>query len=365
MEKIGIIGTGRLGICLALNLERVGYEVIAIDVDEERVNQINAKCLHVEEPLVEDYLKNASKLSASTSINALEGVDFIFVCVPTPSLPNGKYDHTYIQQCVDALLQLDKPSKEVDLVINATTMPGFCDELHAQVSVHNYKVSYNPEFIAQGSIIRDQQYPDQVLIGEADSRAGDRIEEVYSKLCPENPVVQRMSRTGAEITKLSINCFLTTKIAFANAIGDLSKKMGADYEKVLASIGSDSRIGNSYLSYGFGFGGPCLPRDNRALGIAGEELGLDVHISDATDKSNLSHLDFQFKEYLQKDEPIIFDQLTYKPGTDIIVESQHLALAVKLAEAGKRVEVLESIAVIEQVKNLYGDLFTYKVNQDE
>ena len=235
MKKIGIIGAGRLGICLALNLERVGYSIVAIDSSENRVQQINTKQLMVEEPSVENYLSESTNLRASADVKELSRneIDFIFVCVPTPSLENGKYDHSYILTCVDELLKHGNPKNQVDLVINSTTMPGFCDQLQTQLKDTNYTVSYNPEFIAQGSIIRDQQFPDQVLIGEANPDSGKRISEVYKKMCPDNPEIHRMSRTSAEITKLGINCFLTTKIAFANSIGDLSQKMGAEYEKVL------------------------------------------------------------------------------------------------------------------------------------
>jgi len=364
MKKIGIIGAGRLGICLALNLERVGYTIVAIDSSEKRVQQINTKELKVEEPNVENYLRESTNLSASTDVKDLltSEIDFIFVCVPTPSLESGKYDHSSILSCVEELLKHGDPKSTIDLVINSTTMPGFCDQLQTQLKDTNYIVSYNPEFIAQGSIIRDQQFPDQVLIGEVNPTSGKRISEVYKKMCPDSPEVHHMSRTSAEITKLGINCFLTTKIAFANSIGDLSQKMGAEYDKVLASIGSDSRIGNTYLTYGFGFGGPCLPRDNRALAKAGEEHNIELHISKATNKANASHLDFQFAEYANHAEPIVFDQVTYKAGTDIIEESQYLALAVRLMQSGKKVLIKASDGVIDQVKEVYGDSFTYERN---
>ena len=368
MEKIGIIGVGRLGVCLALNLERVGYSVIAVDTCPDRVNQINTKNLVVPEASVDEYLKLSKNLVAHTDVSALqkEQVDFIFICVPTPSLPDGKYDHSYINSCVDELLKLDQPENEIDLVINSTTMPGFCDELQERVKDHNLVVSYNPEFIAQGQIIRDQQYPDQVLIGEANQIAGDRIQQVYKKLCFNDPAIHRMSRTSAEITKLGVNCFLTTKIAFANAVGDLAIALGGDHEDILSSIGSDSRVGGAYLGYGYGFGGPCLPRDNRALSKAGEKIGMELLIGEATDQANINHLQFQFDQ-IQKtnsDKTIIFDQVTYKKGTDILEESQQLALAVKLMEDGRTICIKSPSLVVEQVKAIYGNKFQYEITDD-
>ncbi len=367
MQKIGIIGTGRLGICLALNLERVGYEVVAVDIDPDRVDAVNNKSLKTPEPLVDEYLKVSKNLVASTDVADIinAGVNLIFVCVPTPSLPDGTYDHSYIEACVKDLLACSNVPFQVDLVINATTMPGYCETLQQRLSETPFRISYNPEFIAQGSIIRDQQHPDQVLIGEADESSGDRIESVYRRMCPSQPPFHRMSRTSAEITKLAVNCFLTTKIAFANSIGDLAISLDADQDKILQSIGSDSRIGPSFLKYGFGFGGPCLPRDNRALARAGAPLGMELHISDATDRANKAHLDFQFQEFMKLDDPIIFESVTYKRGTDILEESQYLALAVKLMEAGRKVVIRESEHVVNELQEMFSDRFTYEITGDE
>ncbi|HEY0679718.1 MAG TPA: hypothetical protein VGD17_15645, partial [Chitinophagaceae bacterium] len=167
------------------------------------------------------------------------------------------------------------------------------------------------------------------------------------------------------ITKLATNCFLTMKIAFANSIGDLSEKTGAETEKILAAIGSDSRIGNKFLRYGYGFGGPCFPRDNRALDYFGKQHQYDLLLSKATDECNRLHLEFQFQQYMRANvngNPIHFYSLTYKAGTTILEESQQLALAVKLAEAGKKVIIHESDEVIKEVQSRYGNIFEYAKN---
>ncbi|MFT4600865.1 MAG: UDPglucose 6-dehydrogenase [Arenicella sp.] len=368
MEKIGVIGVGRLGICLALNLEHAGYEVFAVDVSDKRIAEINAKRIEVEEPLVEEYLSQAKNLKASIELTSLleNKVQSIFICVPTPSLESGKFSHEFILQITDKLLKLPQPEQTVDLIINSTTMPGFCQELQNSLGKHKYRVSYNPEFIAQGNIIKDQQYPDQVLIGELSTEAGDRVEGIYHKMCPELKVVSRMSLTSAEISKLSVNCFLTTKIAFANAIGDLATEFGAEPDKILKAVGSDLRIGDAFLKYGFGYGGPCLPRDNRALGKVAEGKQIDLLLSKATDEANKNHLNYQLQQFLNENpsEPIIFNQVTYKPDIDIIEESQQLALAVELSKAGKKVKIIERKSVISQLKQKYPGLFEYEERSD-
>ena len=210
--------------------------------------------------------------------------------------------------------------------------------------------------------MRDQQYPDQVLIGEANAQVGEKIKAIYQNLCKSNPVYCRMSRLIAEIAKLATNCFLTMKIAFANSLGDLATTAGAESVKILEAIGVDSRIGNKYLKYGFGYGGPCFPRDNLALSYFANQHKFELLLSEATDKSNTQHFDFQYQQYLksyQEDETIHFYSVTYKPNTIILDESQQLAIALRLARAGRKVMVHDNIKVISKLKELHGDLFEY------
>ncbi|MEM9022214.1 MAG: nucleotide sugar dehydrogenase [Bacteroidota bacterium] len=359
---IGIIGLGRLGLCLALNLEKSGYSVVGVDVAPDRVVQIRSRTLSSPEPGVTEALAKAERLAVYTELQALNqpSISTIFVVVDTPSLPDGGYDHSRIAEVITGLAALDRPEQQRNLVINCTTMPGYCDTLEAQLDEMGYRLVYNPEFIAQGSIMADQVQPDQVLIGTRHPEAAQAVESIYRKLCTNTPECCTMLPLSAEIAKLATNCFLTTKISFANAIGDLARTAGAEPDKILAAVGADQRIGNAYLRYGFGYGGPCFPRDNRALMHYGAQLGQELLLSSATDKVNREHLEFQFRELQDAPEPIVFDSVTYKPGTDILEESQQLALAEKLARAGKQVVVREIPAVVQALQDRYGDLFTYE-----
>jgi nucleotide sugar dehydrogenase len=364
LETIGIIGIGKLGLCFALNLERVGYKVIGVDVSEEYVNALNTKTFFSHEPQVNEFLKASNNFSATTSVNDVlqSDVKIIFIMVATPSLPDGSYDHSQIERVADEIIRAGKSESKKQIVIGCTTMPGYCNTLVEKLEAYNYEVNYNPEFIAQGSIIHDQQQPDQILIGEASTEAGNAIETILKQIAFTNPIVCRMDRLSAEIAKLATNCFLTTKISFANSIGDLAVKSGANAEKILTAIGSDSRIGNKYLQYGYGFGGPCFPRDNRALKKFAESAESNLPISEATDKINQQHLQFQFEQAMKQyaaNEEITFDGVAYKKGTIHLDESQSLALAVKLAQAGRKVVILESRKVIEEVSERYPDLFNF------
>lgn len=370
MAKIGIVGIGRLGLCLALNLERVGFDVFGVDSNADYIRSIQSRTLTSNEPHVEHFLGESEYLSVSTELKSVidPEIHLIFICVPTPSKADGTFDHSYIDNVCDEILKFDRPEKETHLIINSTVMPGYCEALHERMSQHNYTISYNPEFIAQGTIIEDQQFPDQVLIGEANEEVGSEIEAVYRCFCQSDPRFSRMSRTEAEITKLSINCFLTTKIAFANSIGDLTIEHGGHQDVVLAAIGTDKRIGPNFLRYGFGYGGPCLPRDNRAMGKAAKQVDLDLPLSEATDQANGLHRDFQreaFEQNYSKEEQIVFTGLTYKPDSDIIEESQRLELAIDLARKGYTILLKDRVEVIDQIRAIHRDLFTYEAVADD
>ena len=353
-SKVGVIGVGKLGLCLSLNIARAGYKVVGVDKDKLYVDTLNNKSLHTDEPLVEDYLSKTENIVFTTAIEEAIEADVIFIVVPTPSTTEWKYDHTFIEDVSKELINLGPQKSRKEVVINCTTFPGYVKDLQSKLLPYNYYVSYNPEFIAQGSIIEDQLNADQVLIGEYDKLAGDKIQKVYSTFMKKIPQYNRMSVTEAEITKLAVNCFLTTKISYANMIGDIARQYGCDETKILNSIGSDTRIGSKYLKYGFGFGGPCFPRDNRALIKCAEEVNLEAPIASATDKMNKLHLDYQIKEYLDNNpvgSTVNLDYITYKKGSSIIEESQRLLFATKLKELGYKIKVQELTKQLEDLIN--------------
>lgn len=365
MEKIGVIGVGKLGLCFALNAERKGYQVFAYEKNENLINELTNKTYKTAEPLVETYLKKSSNIHFLDSVIALiaEKVELIFVFVATPSLPNGGYDHSQINAVAAELIKAGKQKNTTHIIIGATVMPGYCKELQEKLEPYNYTVNYNPEFIAQGSIIENQQFPDQVLIGESNKEAGNAILSVMNRIVENEPNFFRMDTLSAEIAKIATNCFLTTKISFANSIGDLAVKTGADKDKILEAIGADGRIGNKYLKYGFGFGGPCFPRDNRAIGKFAEDNGYELLISKATDTVNQQHIEFQFQTMLAQhsnNETIVFEGVAYKKDSVFIEESQQLLLAAMLAKAGKKVLIKDRIEVIHQVEELYPNLFEFQ-----
>ena len=356
-KKISIIGVGKLGLCLSLNLEKIGYEVIGVDISQDYIESLSNKTFESSEPFVNDYLKESKNILFTTDLKKSLESDIIFLVVSTPSTNDFKYDHGAIERVVEGLKEFGVQDKRKELVINCTTFPGYCDDLQNRIKEYNYKVSYNPEFIAQGSIIMDQVNADNALIGEYDEVSGDVIEKIYRELCNNNITINRMSPIEAELTKLSVNCFLTTKISYANMIGDICNRYGANPNKVLSAIGTDSRIGSKYLNYGFGFGGPCFPRDNRALAKCAEEVNIDAVISKSTDEMNKLHLKYQVEDFFtshpDKNNPVEIDYVTYKKESTSIEESQQLKYAIELSNLGYKVKIKDlRPEVINQIKNI-------------
>jgi nucleotide sugar dehydrogenase len=357
MNNISIIGVGKLGLCLGLNLEKKGYNITGVDVSEDYIKLLNDKTFTTSEPYVNEYLKESQNIFFTTDLKKSLENDVLFIVVKTPSTIDWKYDHTQIEEIATQLIQYGKQEKRKDLIINCTTFPGYCNTLQEKLKEYNYFVSYNPEFIAQGTIIKDQINCDNVLIGEADEYAGELITNIYKSMVESNPTYNRMSITEAELTKLSVNCYLTTKISYANMVGDIANRLGCDADKVLKAIGTDSRIGNKYLKPGFGFGGPCFPRDNRALAKCGEEVGIDAVISKATDEMNEKHLQYQIDDFVKlnsnKEQIIEIDFVTYKKDSILIEESQQLKFALKLKELGYIIKILDQREeVLTQTKNI-------------
>ena len=359
-KNITIFGVGKLGLCFALNLEKAGFNVLGVDVSENYVNLLNSKSLKSSEQNVSELLQSSKNFISCTNVlKGIEHSDILFILVATPSLPDGKYDHSQIINVVESIKVHGKQNNKKDLVVGCTVMPGFCDELQEHLNDYGYIVSYNPEFIAQGTIIQDQLSPDLVLIGSNSDESFKKIKSIYTEMVINQPNYSLMSPLSAEICKISLNCFITTKIAFTNMIGDLASKVGGEPQKILDAIGSDKRVGNKCMKYGFGYGGPCFPRDNRALGVYAKENECAIDISDATDSSNVKHLQF-IVEFFEGSE-IILDGVTYKPESTIIEESQKLAYAVALAKRGVKVTIRDKVEVIDQVKILYGDLLNYVI----
>ncbi len=356
-NKIGIIGAGRLGICFALLLEKAGYNIIASDINKEYVEQLNNKQINTHEPDVSELLKKSVNINFTTdNKEVLKKCKFIYVMVATPSLSGGSYDTTSIEQIISDIQNCDFSLQNKTLVIGCTTNPGDCETIQKKISNSGMDVLYNPEFIAQGSIIHDLQHSDIVLVGGENKLVIDEYVKLYNGIQTNNLNVHTMSLTAAELVKISINSFLTFKISFANMIGEVLtlSKLDKDIDPALAAIGSDKRIGTKYLKYGFGYGGPCLPRDNRSLAHYFEKIGLNFPLGNIIDKFNQDHVIFLTDQLIKNNKnnlPFFIESITYKKNSDIIEESQQLQLCKNLLIRGYTVYVEDTNLLSDSFKN--------------
>ena len=349
--KIGLIGAGRLGICLALLIEQTGYDVLASDVRESYVNGLQNKEIITTEPEIQSLLSDSTRIDFTTDNDkVIQECDIIFTLVATPSLEDGSYDVSNVADVVSDFQRLGWKNKDSligkSLVVGCTTNPGDCDVFAEKLSEVGVDVFYNPEFIAQGSIIKDLRNADMVLLGGYGHHVPELEKIYYGIQEPKISYIHNMSTRAAELTKIAVNCFLTTKISYANQVGQVMIKDGMESEVdiVLNAIGSDSRIGTKYLGFGFGFGGPCFPRDNRAFAAYAQSVGVQSAIGETTDNFNNEHSGFLRDYFINRNRselPFCFKYLTYKPGIDILTESRPYDLALALLEEGYKVYCLD------------------------
>lgn len=353
--NIGVIGVGRLGICFALLLEKAGHRILGADIREDYVADLNRKQISTNEPQVAEFLAASKNFKATTDTRqVIKDNQVIYVMVATPSLPDGSYDISAVQRVVDTVKECDFNLAGKTLVIGCTTNPGDCARIQEDLRDRGVRILYNPEFIAQGSIIRDLQQADMVLVGGEDQFMMDLYSKLYNDIQTIEPRVHTMSLTAAEIVKIGVNCFLTTKISYANTLGQVLVRSGltADVEKALAAVGSDTRVGNKYLKFGFGFGGPCLPRDNRSFGHYANKLGLKFNLGSIIDGFNHEHAEFLKNYYIEMNKdrvPYYMDTISYKKNTDIFEESQQLKLCQDLLGAGYTVYVEPSTLIPQTI----------------
>ena len=348
--KIGLIGAGRLGLCFALLMERAGYTVIASDIREDYVNGLNEKRIDTNEPDVEGLLSESSKITFTTNNwDIIEQCDLIYTFVATPSTRDGDYDVSAIEKVVQDFTTSSSKLSGKSLVIGCTTNPGDCDRFQDDLSYFGMDVYYNPEFIAQGTIIKDLINADMVLIG-GEGHHTSEIEKIYYGIQgpKKEPSIHYMSLKAGEIVKIAINTFLTTKISYANLLGEVLIRSGLsdEVDSVLNAIGTDTRVGKNYLTFGFGFGGPCLPRDNRAFASHTKKVGIEFNIGETTDKFNDAHAKFMVDYFIERNKdnlPFCFKYLTYKKGTDILEESQQYRLCLDLLDKGYEVYCIDDL----------------------
>jgi UDPglucose 6-dehydrogenase len=354
IQNISVFGLGKLGSCIAATFAARGFKVVGIDIDAEKVNRVNAGLPPVEEPLLGETIAAGRKnLRATLDVREAVATDVSFFIPPSPSLPDGSFSNEFLlkamQPCAKAIREAGK--KGHLFVSSSTTTPNACDSVLIPMLEKetgwkcgpDFGFCYNPEFIALGNVINGLLDPDMVLIGESHSEYGEALEATYKKYNRNQPKIARMSIISAELTKISLNSYITMKISFTNQLRMIAEQFPkADIHTMLDALGSDTRIGKKYLRAGLSYGGPCFPRDNRLVVFTARQVGLSAPLAEATDRVNELTKELllgQVEQSVEKGETIVVLGLSYKPDTYITEESAGLYLAQNLKRRGHKVLV--------------------------
>lgn len=346
IKRIGIVGLGKLGLPLALAFASRGFKVIGVDINPEVIESIKAKRFYYEPGVTELLLDNGVQQRFSVT-NDLEAAvliaDATIVIVATPSSSDGCFSLKYVLPVCAEIGKLLRDKDESHLVIVGSTVnPGDCEnilrpELIKQSGKTDFGFCHIPEFIALGEILKGYLEPDHVLIGASDPKSASVAHEIYSRLCVNNPPIKQMSLVDTELAKIASNAYTILKTAFGNQIAELCENiLGADVDEVTEAIGLDSRASPRFLKGATYAGGPCLPRDVRAILRIAEKVGVELSLIETIEYVNNWQVERLARMvqgcWVKMEDPqkVGILGLTYKPGVNVHEPSAGLLLLEKL-----------------------------------
>lgn len=360
--KVAVIGTGYVGLTTAVSLAKNGHEVMGIDVVEDKISRLKQGLSPIYEPGLGEALGQMLEngiLSFSTNLNKAREAEILFVCVGTPEAADGTADLSYIMSAVSEIEALHKQTPRGRVVVLKSTVPvgtgdRIADVLNDCAGLH---IVSNPEFLREGSALRDAMEPSRIVIGAPDPESAMVMERLYAGVSAPHVIT---TRANAELIKYASNAFLATRISFMNELARLSAELGTDILTVARGMGLDSRIGPEFLRAGVGYGGSCFPKDTIALLQLAKQHGVSMTILDKVREVN-STQPLWFLVQLQKKLPELKGKriavlgLSFKPDTDDIREAPSLIVLDALQKAGANISAYDPIAS-EFVNRLYPDV---------
>jgi len=355
--NIAVLGLGYVGCVTAACLASLGHRVLGVDPDERKINDVENGRAPFYEPGLEDLIREnmgARRLSVSASADALITADVAMVCVGTPSEKNGDLGLRQLRRAVAEIAeQLPRRRKPLIVAVRSTVFPGTCEELVLPAFPDNAAVSVvsHPEFLREGSAIRDFFEPSLLVVGGSDTVAVQDVADLY---CALGVKAAQVSLRTAEMIKYACNAFHAVKITFANEIGALSDRMGVDGAEVMATLCEDVKLNSSaaYLKPGFAFGGSCLPKDLRALLYRTAHLDLKLPLLESTIPGNEQHLKRAIDAVLDLPaQRIGVIGLAFKENTDDLRESPVVTLLEQLIGKGRAVQVFDPLI---RISTIYG-----------
>lgn len=377
--KVGIIGTGYVGLVTGTCLADLGNTVICIDQNQEKINTLlRHKTPFFEPELQEKILKNIKEKRLFFSIHLedlLEKSDIVFIAVGTPSLENGKSDLSSMWDVIKKIAKYQKDHNSHKIVVIKSTVPvGTAKKINQYLSdqdiIQKTPLISNPEFLREGHAIYDFFHPDRIVLGSESPEAFEALSLLYDPLHRIDVPIVRTSHETAELSKYASNAFLATKISFINEMACLCDKLGADVSMISKIMGMDRRIGKFFLHPGPGYGGSCFPKDIQALIHLSEDMSYDLKIPKAVNAVNQIQKKQAFlklKEAFPKnlhEKKIAILGLSFKPETDDIRESSAMELIAALIDVKSEVVVTDPEA-LENTKKKFGTAITYANNAYE
>ncbi len=372
--KIGIIGLGFVGLSLTSVLASKGYDVIGIDVDNEKCNKIINGISPFFEPELEKVLQNGlkKKLKIENNFLLINSCDFIFVTVGTPQKANGSIDLSKIKKAISTIAEnLLKNDKKPIIIIKSTVIPGTIKKVILPIlekksnkkNGKDFGLISNPEFLQESNAIRDTKFPHAVVLGGDETEFMKKTKKLFMKLHPNIPIIITNHQT-AEMIKYANNSFLATKISFINQLSNICQKIpGANIDDIGATMGLDPRIGKLFLNAGPGYGGSCLPKDMRALINFASTSGINPTLLNAVEEINTKQLEqiiLMTKEKLGNlsSKKITILGTAFKPNTDDIRDSIAIELIKKLLKKKAKITIHDPKAM-KNTKRIFEEKINY------
>ncbi len=376
--KVTVVGTGYVGLVTGACLAEVGIDVTCVDIDKEKIDNLNKGIIPIWEPGLESIVKHnfdAGRLHFTTKLSeSLEDVQVVFGAVGTPPDEDGSADLQYV---LEVTREVGRYMNNHLVMVTKSTVPvgtaekvrnALQEELDKRGSDLEFDIASNPEFLKEGDAVGDFLKPDRIVVGVESQKAQDIMAKLYKPFTLNGHPVIFMDVPSAEMTKYAANSMLATKISFMNDIANLCEIMGADVNQVRAGIGSDSRIGPKFIYPGIGYGGSCFPKDVKALIKTADDNDYSLRILKAVEEVNddqKSKLFYKAMKYFNSDlkgKTIALWGLSFKPKTDDMREAPALVLIDKLIEQGAKVKAFDPVAMEESQRRI-GDKIEYSTDK--
>ena len=372
--KLCMIGTGYVGLVSGVCFSDLGNDVICVDKDQDKINNLQKGIIPIYEPGLEELvLKNYKnkKLKFSTDLeNSIKKSDIVFICVGTPTKKNSI--GADLSQIYSVSKEISKSINKFKIIIMKSTVPVTTgDEIEKillkKVSKNKFSVVSNPEFLREGEAIRDFIYPDRVVVGANDKKSTNILKSLYSPLISKGAKFISTNRRASELIKYASNAFLATKITFINEIANLCEKTGIDVEDISIGIGLDKRIGSRFLRAGPAYGGSCFPKDTKAIVTTADKFKTNLSVIKSVIKSNTLRSKLLLKKVNEilnnkiKNKKICFLGVTFKANTDDMRDSSSLEMIPFLSKKGAKIKYYDPTGLKKEFNKLKCKFFKFNL----